>query len=263
MALWFRSWHGAPTDNKWLVIAHRANVAPGIVSAVVWALFDHASQNEERGSVKGFDAETYAAFSGFSETNILAVISALQEKGVIQSDGMLTNWQKRQPKREDDSSERVRNWRNKNVTQCNAEKRSVTHGNNTDTEVDTEVDTETDAETETEKQLQLSPAWEAFIKARGVNVNPNDPQYIGELEALYGSDAVAQAIYYCDTHKKNNYLAVSYISKMLSVWQGEGSLGLHPPGTNGNGNGKAETPKKRTQRVYDAEGNLVEVEVDA
>ena len=25
---WFRSWHGAPTDNKWLVIAKRAMEAP-------------------------------------------------------------------------------------------------------------------------------------------------------------------------------------------------------------------------------------------
>ena len=35
MASWFRSWHGAPTDNKWLVIARRANVSAGVVSAVV------------------------------------------------------------------------------------------------------------------------------------------------------------------------------------------------------------------------------------
>ena len=52
---WFRSWHGAPTDNKWLVIAKRAGVPAGMVSAVVWALFDYASQNENRGSVEDFD----------------------------------------------------------------------------------------------------------------------------------------------------------------------------------------------------------------
>lgn len=140
---------------------------------------------------------------------------------------------------------------------------SILRATDTDTDTDTHTDTDTETDTDTDTQpLPLSPAWEAFIKARGVNVNPNDPQYIGELEALYGSDAVAQAIYYCDTHKKNNYLAMSYISKMLSVWQGEGSLGLHPPGPNGNGNGKAEAPKKRKQLVYDADSNLVEVEVD-
>jgi hypothetical protein len=118
---WFRSWHGAPTDNKWLMIARRADVPAGVVSAVVWALFDYASQNENRGSVEGFDVETYATFSGFDEAKIAAVIAALTEKNVIVS-GVLSAWQRRQPKREDNSTERVRQHRN-------AMKRDETHGN--------------------------------------------------------------------------------------------------------------------------------------
>lgn len=122
---WFRSWHGAPTDNKWLLIAKRAAVPAGMVSAVVWALFDHASQNEQRGNVEEFDVETYAIFSGFDEAKIAAIIEALKEKSIIVS-GYLSAWQKRQPKREDNSSERVAKHRE---TQCNAVKRNVTHGN--------------------------------------------------------------------------------------------------------------------------------------
>ena len=64
---WFRSWHGAPTDNKWLTIGRRAGCAPGIVSAIVWALLDYASQNTPRGAITNFDMETYSAFSGFEE----------------------------------------------------------------------------------------------------------------------------------------------------------------------------------------------------
>ena len=146
MTSWFRSWHGAPTDNKWLLIASKAKVKPGIVSAVAWALFDHASQADDRGSVKEFDTETYAVFSGFDENEVQAVIVAMRAKGVIDGDGRLTAWDKRQPKREDDSAERVREWRKRNsvtsedVTQCNADKRTVTHTN--DTEPDTDTDTE-------------------------------------------------------------------------------------------------------------------------
>lgn len=147
MTSWFRSWHGAPTDNKWLVIAAKAKVKPGVVSAVAWALFDHASQADERGSVADFDTETYAVFSGFDECEVQAVITAMYAKGVIDEDGRLHAWDKRQPKREDDSAERVRKYRERrngnggndsgdDVTQCNAGKRSVTHGNNT--EADTE-----------------------------------------------------------------------------------------------------------------------------
>lgn len=62
---WFRSWHGAPTDNKWLLIAKRAGVTPMMVSAVFWALLDYASQQEERGSVAGFDATLNGALCTF------------------------------------------------------------------------------------------------------------------------------------------------------------------------------------------------------
>jgi hypothetical protein len=122
MSHWFRSWHGAPTDNKWLVVARRAGVAPGIVSAVVWALLDYASQNEDRGNVAGFDIETYAAFSGFDEADVERVIEAIRDK-LTDSDGNLWAWDRRQPKREDDSSSRVRAFRERtkrDVTQCNA-----------------------------------------------------------------------------------------------------------------------------------------------
>jgi hypothetical protein len=100
-AKWFRSWHGAPTDPKWLVIARKAQVAPGVVSAVFWALMDYASQHTDRGSVDGFDVETYAAFTGWEESEIIAVLAAMTNKGTITPDNRLAAWDKRQPKKED------------------------------------------------------------------------------------------------------------------------------------------------------------------
>lgn len=107
---WWRSHHGAPTDPKWLVIAKRAGVAPGVVAAIAWALLDHASQSDDRGLVADFDPETYAAYSGFEEAQIIAVIEAMGAKGVI-VEGRIAKWEKRQPKREDDSTERTRRYR--------------------------------------------------------------------------------------------------------------------------------------------------------
>lgn len=121
---WFRSWHGAPTDNKWLVIAKRSGVAPGIVSAIAWALMDFASRGQDRGSVTGFDIEEYSVFSGFSEEQINSVINALKQKKIIEN-GRLSSWEKRQPKREDSSAERTRNYRKKNAD-CDAKKDDVT-----------------------------------------------------------------------------------------------------------------------------------------
>ncbi len=125
---WFRSWHGAPTDPKWLLIAKRAGTAPGIVSAVVWALFDHASQCQDRGSVADFDTETYATFSGFDEEQVEAIVHELTAKGVI-VDGYLSAWNKRQPKREDNSAERAKEWRERNRTQPNATEQPRTQTN--------------------------------------------------------------------------------------------------------------------------------------
>jgi hypothetical protein len=93
---------------------------PGIVSAVAWALYDCASQAVPRGSVNAFDRDTYSAFSGFDEATVDAVINALTDKGVIK-DGVLSGWEKYQPKREDGSADRSKEWRERNRTQPNAD----------------------------------------------------------------------------------------------------------------------------------------------
>lgn len=140
-AHWFRSYHGAPSDNKWISVTKRAvthcnacnaEIVTAHVVAIWWSLMDYASQQDDRGSVEGFDAESVADFLGMTEQMVTAVLRALEDKGLI-TDSRLTNWDKRQPKREDDSAERVRNYRARrkdaDVTQGNAEKRSVTRGN--------------------------------------------------------------------------------------------------------------------------------------
>lgn len=116
---WYRSWHGAPTDPKWMLIARKANTLPGIVSAVFWALLDHASQQADRGCVKSFDAETYAVYSGFDLEDIERILAVMGEKGII-TDGRLAAWDKRQPQREDNSANRTAAYRER--------KRAVTHG---------------------------------------------------------------------------------------------------------------------------------------
>lgn len=132
MTDWFRSWHGAPTDPKWLGIAKRAGVAPGIAVAVGWALMDRASQAEDRGCVAGYDAEGLACFFGCEADQVDALVTAMADKGMI-CDGRFASWEKRQPKREDASAERAKQWRERNRTQANADERQ-------DTEVD--IDTE-------------------------------------------------------------------------------------------------------------------------
>ncbi len=126
---WFRSWDGAPTDMKWLAIAKRTGAPAGIVSALMWALLDHASQQKDRGSIQGFDTEGYATFSGFDEQQIITIISALGDKGIIENN-RFKSWEKRQPEYEDSKSvERQRRYRARlkgAVTSRHTESRNVT-----------------------------------------------------------------------------------------------------------------------------------------
>jgi hypothetical protein len=102
---WFRSWHGAPTDSKWLGIGRRAGVAPGIAVAVAWALMDRASQAEDRGSIACFDAEGLAYFFGCEPEQVQAIVLAMSEKRII-VDGRFYEWNKYQPKNESSASKR-------------------------------------------------------------------------------------------------------------------------------------------------------------
>jgi hypothetical protein len=97
---WFRSYHGAPTDPKWLLIAKRAQVRPIHVIGTWWALLDYASQHPERGSIEGFDTETFALFAGLEDEHVSRIVTTLRDKGLIEGE-RIAQWSKRQPKRED------------------------------------------------------------------------------------------------------------------------------------------------------------------
>jgi hypothetical protein len=100
---WFRSHHGAPTDPKWLLIAKRANVRPIHVIGTWWALLDYASQHSDRGSIDGFDTETFALFAGLEDEHVSRIVTTLRDKGLI-ADDRIAQWGKRQPKKEDDTA---------------------------------------------------------------------------------------------------------------------------------------------------------------
>jgi DnaD/phage-associated family protein len=199
---WWRSWHGAPTDHKWAVIAARAGVKVGIVSAVAWALMDHASQANPRGSVSDFDTEVYAVYSGFDEAEIIAVIKAMTDKGII-TEGKLTNWTKRQPQREDDSRERVRQWREmkRNVTQSNAKKSP-----------DTDKDTDKDINTTTGGIFQ---SYEA-------NIGPLVQKVSEDIKGLiedYPQEWITESFEIAAVQNKRN---LAYCKAILKRWQAEG-----------------------------------------
>lgn len=125
---WFRSYHGAPLDAKLVTVAKRSETQPGVACAIWWALLDYASQHTDRGSVAGFDCEFVATFFDWPLETVERVVDAMRAKGML-TDDRIASWEKRQPAREDYSTDRVRRFRDKQKGDGNAAQRSETHGN--------------------------------------------------------------------------------------------------------------------------------------
>ena len=138
---WFRWYTGTATDPKFMVVARLAGQNVAAVVAVWAMLLERASDVSERdetqcnaekrylkrGFVSGFDCEAADAVLGLEDGASEAIMRALEKKGLLTGE-RVTNWEKRQPKREDNSTERVRRFREKKKaeTQCNAGKREET-----------------------------------------------------------------------------------------------------------------------------------------
>jgi hypothetical protein len=196
MTGWFRSWHGAPTDPKWLGIAKRAGVAPGFAVAIAWALMDRASQAERRGSIDGYDADGLACFFGCEPEQVEAIIVAMTAKGMLDNRRFVA-WERRQPKREDDSTMRVRAFRE---TQCNAVKRNETHGNNTDT------DTERDSSSTLVDMSAREAEWEngASPVCRVTYSETERKALAFEFDGLDVDQAIAELDRWCDRKHIND-----------------------------------------------------------
>ena len=128
---WVRLWLDMPTDPKWRTIARVSGQPVSLVMSVYVFLLTYAANSVKRGETQCNKTEDIATALDVDERDIVAIIDAMQ--GRVLDGDLLTGWEKRQPIREDSSTERVREFRKRNVTQCNATKRP-----------DTDTDTDTD-----------------------------------------------------------------------------------------------------------------------
>lgn len=147
MTSWVRLWHDMPTDPKWRTIARKSNQRIGDVIAVFNFLMVNASANAmQRGTLSGFEIEDVASALELQESDVEAIISSMQ--GKVLDGYTLTGWDRRQPKREDNSTERSRALREKRkllrgTAGGNKTQRNATQCNAPDTETDADADADT------------------------------------------------------------------------------------------------------------------------
>jgi hypothetical protein len=132
---WFRWWHGTLTDPKFQWVARKSGQSFPSVIALWVALLERASSVTQgdasvtRGDVSGFDCDDHDVLFGLDDGCCAQIYAAFAAKGML-ANNVITNWEKRQPKREDSSAERTRAYRDRkskesSVTTGDAD---VTHG---------------------------------------------------------------------------------------------------------------------------------------
>lgn len=135
---WFRLWHDMANDPKWRTIARVSKQEISRVIAIAVHMMTCASKATNRGHTEGWCDEDIATALDIETSDVVAVREAMQ--GRILDGDYLTGWGKRQPKREredDNSTERVKQYRARqlefgnaakhNETPCNANKSQETH----------------------------------------------------------------------------------------------------------------------------------------
>lgn len=129
---WFRWHHGAVSDPKFQLVAKRAGSSVADVIAVWACLLEAASQTAQRGRAGQPDFEALDCALGLQEGRAQEIYTHMQERGLIGEDGAITAWDRRQPKREDDTAaDRKRRQRERErdatgVTHSHAESRNDT-----------------------------------------------------------------------------------------------------------------------------------------
>ena len=119
---WCRLWHDMPSDPKFRAVAKRAVRPTSEVLALFTAMLANASANDdERGTLRNWSHEDMGIALDIEPEHAAAIYQAMQ--GKLLDGDRLTGWERRQPKREDGSAERAKEWRERKRTQANATER--------------------------------------------------------------------------------------------------------------------------------------------
>ena len=120
---WFRHYHGLCTDPKLHRIARAAKVSRGLVIAAWCAILETASQNDPRGSAEDVD-ETSLAFMIDVKPGVAArILEAVRTAGLIDGDGYVAAWGKRQRASDDVATRVAKHREQKSVNEVRGKKR--------------------------------------------------------------------------------------------------------------------------------------------
>lgn len=138
---WFRWHHGSVTDPKFQLVSRKSGASLSEVIAIWAFVLESASASDERGNFGDIDHEAIDCMLGLDDGMTQKVIEQMAARGIV-SGSEVSNWDKRQPKKEDETAnDRKRRQREREhelqlaasvteesqtVTPCHAESQTVT-----------------------------------------------------------------------------------------------------------------------------------------
>lgn len=114
MANWYKIPHNLPYNVIWKLVADTAHVKTDKVFCVFLSLLDYASQQENKGSIAGFDERVCQIAFGYSPKKVKSIIDAMLKEGVITSNLRIAHWELFEP----DEPQAVISWRQKNAARA-------------------------------------------------------------------------------------------------------------------------------------------------
>lgn len=210
MTSWCRLWHEMPTDPKWRTIS-RASGQPlvAVVAVYTFMLADASANATERGRTQANDEDIASAFD-----IDLATVSAIRQamQGRVLDGDRLTGWESRQPKREDNSADRAKAWRDLHKPEKiprktpNATERNRTQANDTDTESDTDKKEKDLCPKPRKTRVSYQADFEDFWKDYPTDANMSKSEAYAQWQRLTVEDrakakrAVPHFVTHCRTH---------------------------------------------------------------
>lgn len=225
---WFRWWHGTVTDPKFQWVARKSGQPVGAVIAVWAALLECASTATQcnadatRGDVASFGCNDMDVLLGFEDGITKQIFDAMVERKLVTGD-RLTEWDARQPKREDSgnpstgalsSTERSRVHREKKkleATHATNMQRSATAGN--------------DRLEERREEPTHTPSASAqvsmVLRRHSIDATPFHPSVIALAEQGISLETLEACCAEARKAKPNESLSVAYIVKKLEGWKAQ------------------------------------------
>lgn len=241
MVDWVRLWHDMPTDPKWRVIARKSGQPLSAVVALFTLMMTTASAAADRGNVEGLTAEDAAAALDLEEDQVAAIWAAME--GRVVEDNRLTGWERRQPKREDNSGHRVQEFRERGRKRHEEEqKRTVTQCNAPDTDTDTEEDISElrslgRSAKPTRPQARaddFQKFWTEYPKREGSN--PKEParkKFVAAVKSGAEPEAIIRGVVaYADEQKQLGKIGTTYVAQAVT-WLNQQRWNDYAPNTNG------------------------------